>query len=215
MVFKNIDRIKTALPEVIHVAMFYNNGVIVESTFESEINIPKLGENIAGTLNCIKKVYEICNFTVEDYKNLIFETEDMSTIILKLGEESNIALFFKKEKNKELKLNGIRRYLDKIEELIDIDKHELNLQELSVKKEDLKRLNNSLQLKLNQIQDLQNELISNESSLSDEEQKDLTKKINITKEEGNKLNQEIEQRKVEIKSLKNKIDAEEVLKSKK
>ena len=126
MVFKNILRIKAALPEVIHVAMFYNNGTIFQTTFEQEINIPKLGENLAEILNHIRKLYEISNYNFEDYKKIIFETDDISIIILKLGEDSNIALFFRKEEEiKQLKeeLHEKKEKIEKLSiELNSIDK---------------------------------------------------------------------------------------------
>ena len=56
IVLKNITRIKNALPEVLHVAMFYNNGIVFQTTLEQEINIPKLGENLAEVLSHIKKL---------------------------------------------------------------------------------------------------------------------------------------------------------------
>ncbi len=139
MVFKNIKRIQTALPEVLHIVMFYNNGIIFQTTFEQDINIPKLGENIAKMLSHVQKLYEICNFDLVDYKKLIFETENISLIIIKLGENSNLGLFFKKEEDKDLKLNAIKRYLSRIEELIDMDKAELEMKSFEEKEEDNKK----------------------------------------------------------------------------
>ena len=159
MVFKNINRIKSALPEVKHVVMFYNNGTIFQTTFEQTINIPKLGENLAETLNHIRSLYEVCNYKMEPYKKLIFETEDMSVIILKLGEESNIALFFEREKDKELRINAIRRYISNIESLIDMDEKELVLKEVLAKEEELKRLNMELQIKRENIEKMKQELL--------------------------------------------------------
>ena len=131
-------KIKAVLPEVKHVAMFYNNGTIFQTTFEQEINIPKLGENLAEILNHTKKLYDICNYNFEVYKKIIFETDDMSIIILKLGEDSNIALFFKKEEEKELKLTAIKRYMTRIEELINMDERGLILQDIIAKEEEIK-----------------------------------------------------------------------------
>ena len=144
MVFKNIQRIQAALPEVKHIAMFYNNGIIFQTTFEQEINIPKLGENLAEILNHAKKLYDISNYNFENYKKIIFETDDMSIIILKLGEDSNLALFFKKEEEKELKLTAIKRYITRIEELIDMDERELIIQQIIAKEEEIKQLKESL-----------------------------------------------------------------------
>ena len=130
MVFKNISRIKSALPEVKDVAMFYNNGTIFQTTFEQDINIPKIGENLAEILNHMRKLYEICQIKINNYEKVIFETDNLSIMILKLGEESNIALFFKKEEDEVLKISAIRRYLAKIEDLVDMDKNEIIFQEI-------------------------------------------------------------------------------------
>jgi hypothetical protein len=140
MVFKNINRIKAALPEVIHIIMFYNNGTIFQTTFEQDINIPKLGELLARTLDKVRKINDICKFKPNDYKKLIFEMEEVTIMILKLGEESNIALVFKNEDSKEINLTPIKRYLSKIEELIDMDKKELILNQILAKEDEVKAL---------------------------------------------------------------------------
>ncbi|TFF98035.1 MAG: hypothetical protein EU547_02655 [Promethearchaeota archaeon] len=125
MVFKSIERIKQAIPDILHIAMFYNNGTIFETTFSQDLNIPKLGENFAEILKRFRKVYNLLNFDYNKYEKVIFETEDISIFIIKLGEESNIALFFKKEEPQDINLKPIRKYLDRIQELIDMDKEEL------------------------------------------------------------------------------------------
>ncbi|UCE14342.1 MAG: hypothetical protein JSV04_03990, partial [Candidatus Heimdallarchaeota archaeon] len=73
MIEKTIERIKRTLPEVEHVVMFYNDGTVFHTTFE-EVNIPKLGENISETLAYIRKMYEICNYDLESYNKLVFDT---------------------------------------------------------------------------------------------------------------------------------------------
>ncbi len=105
--------------------MFYNNGTIFETTFSQDINIPKLGENFAEILERFRKLYELLNFELIRYEKLIFETENISIFIIKLGEESNIALFFQKEEPTDINLKPIRKHLDRIQELIDMDKEEL------------------------------------------------------------------------------------------
>ncbi|MFX1414243.1 MAG: coiled-coil domain-containing protein [Promethearchaeota archaeon] len=202
MVFKSINRIKAALPEVIHIAMFYNNGTIFQTTFGSDINIPKLGENLAEALHHMQKIYEFCNLKAEEYKKLIFETEDMSSIILKLGEDSNIALFFKKEEDKELRISAIRRYLNKIEDIMDMDANEILFQEILVKEEELKKLNNDLQKNQEEINIL-NEKVK-DSGMSQERQMVL-KKINENTEEYFKIKKQIEEVNSEIENLKKEI----------
>jgi hypothetical protein len=70
-------------------------------------------------------LYELLRFDYFKYEKLIFETETISIFIIKLGEESNIALFFKLEEPRDINLKPIRKYLDRIQELIDMSKEEL------------------------------------------------------------------------------------------
>ena len=125
LVFKSIERIKEAIPDLLHIAMFYNNGTIFETTFNQDVNIPKLGENFAEILEHFRKLYDLLNFEYIEYEKVIFETETVSIFIIKLGEESNIALFFKRDDPRDINLKPIRKYLDRIQELIDMSKEEL------------------------------------------------------------------------------------------
>ncbi|MFX1446408.1 MAG: hypothetical protein ACFFHV_23695 [Promethearchaeota archaeon] len=205
MVFKNVQRIKNALPEVLHVAMFYNNGTIFQTTFEQDINIPKLGENLAGLLNHFRKIYDVCNIKLDDYNKLIFETDDISISILKLGEDSNLALFFKKEQDQDLKLQSIRRYIHRIENLIDMDKIELKIQELGVKEEEFKNLQNILSSKLEQIK---NYKTLYDTEILEQESKRILKEIESLEQDCAQLNLELELKKKDIDSLREKIEQE-------
>ena len=205
MVFKNIQRIKNALPEVLHVAMFYNNGTIFQTTFEQDINIPKLGENLAELLNHTQKVYDVCNIKLSDYKKLIFETDDISISILKVGEDSNLALFFKKEQDQDLKLQSIRRYILRIENLIDMDRIEIKIQELGIKEEEFKNLQNTLSSKVDQIKELET-LYGKE--LLEQESNKMSKEIQSLEEQCTKLKFDIDIKKKEIDFLKDKIEQE-------
>lgn len=194
MVFKNILRIKAALPEVKHVVMFYNNGTIFQTTFEQETNIPKLGENLAEILVFIRNLYEICNYNFENYKKIIFETDDMSIIIMKLGEDSNIALFFRKEEEKELKLTAIKRYMNRIEELIDMDEREIIIQDIIVKEEEIKHLRLLLYEKKESMQKLGKELNNIEEGIIEGDIKNITKELNDLDLECVNLNRNIEKK---------------------
>jgi hypothetical protein len=186
--------------------MFYNNGTIFQTTFEQDINIPKLGENLAEILNHIRKLYEISNYSFEDYKKIIFETDDMSIIILKLGEDSNIALFFRKEEEKELKLTAIRRYITRIEELIDMDERELIIQDIIAREENIKNLKELLHEKKELILRLNNELNDIENGKIEGEQKKTMKELNDLDLECVNLNRDIEKKEIEIQQLKEKIE---------
>jgi len=205
LVFKNINRIKSALPEVKHIVMFYNNGTIFQTTFEQSINIPKLGENLAETLNHIRSLYEICNYKMEPYKKLIFETEDMSVIILKLGEESNIALFFEKEQDRELRLTAVRRYISNIEALIDMDEKELILNEILTKEDELKKLSAELQKKRELIESFKSNLLEFVPKELETKQNDLKNTIIATEQECSDLEQKINLFKIDIEKLKTTI----------
>jgi hypothetical protein len=206
LVFKNITRIKSALPEVIHIVMFYNNGTVFQTTFEQEINIPKLGENLAELITHIRSVYELCKFKVDAYKKLIFETEDISIIILKLGEESNIALFFKKEEDKELKLTAIKRYIIRIEELIDMDEKEITLHEILMKEEELKNLNALLNIKEQEIQQLKEKIENLDKDESPEQIKEIEKELKSEEDKFSKFKKDLNNITEEILRLRNLIE---------
>ncbi|MFX0033521.1 MAG: hypothetical protein ACFE8E_13805 [Candidatus Hodarchaeota archaeon] len=185
--------------------MFYNNGTIFQTTFGSEINIPKLGENLAQALHHMQKLYELCKIEAEEYKKLIFETEDMSSIILKLGEDSNIALFFKKEEDKELKISAIRRYLKRIEDIMDMDVNEILFQEILANEEDLKKLNTELQKFQTEIDILNEKLKDSTSTASEEETKKIFKKLHENNQEYLKIKAQIEEISNQIETLKKKV----------
>jgi len=186
--------------------MFYNNGIIFQTTFEQEINIPKLGENLAEILNRARKLYEISNYNFENYKKIIFETIDLSIIILKLGEESNIALFFRQEDEKELKLTAIKRYITRIEELIDMDEKELILQEIIAKEEEIKYLIELLNEKEKKIEHLDVELNKIEKAIIEGDKKKVAHELNELSLESTNLRQKIEKGNNEIEQLKEKIE---------
>jgi len=208
MVFKSVSRIQKALPEVLHIAMFYNNGTIFQTTIDQQFNIPKLGEHIAEALNHLRKAYQICNFNLVDYKKLIFETDEISTIILKLGEDSNLALFFQKELDIDQKLKSIRRYIKKIEELIDVNYFELEFQELVRIDDELKKLKEDFNTKQAQIKILEEKQSILDPEADKEEIKENSKKIQGMNEECKFLTQECEIKEKKIAALRQSIEEE-------
>jgi len=206
IVFKNIQRIKKAIPEVLHIVMYYNNGTVYQTTFDSNMNVPKIGENLAESLAHIKIVYDLCNFAYKEYNKLIFETDEISTIILKLGEDSNIALFFKKEDDTDLKLTAIKRYLSRIESLVDMDEKELLLQDILVKEEELKNIKLNLQLKQEIFSE--NLILIDKINRGDEvgDVETLIKNSQSLQDEISKINVEIENLTNDISSSRGKIE---------
>ncbi|UCG03893.1 MAG: hypothetical protein JSW11_07885 [Candidatus Heimdallarchaeota archaeon] len=206
MIEETIERIKNKLPEVEQIIMFYNDGTVFHSTFE-KINIPKLGENISETLANMRRIYEICNYTLEDYTRLVFDTDGINVVILKLGENSNVALFFRKIRRKgELRIHTIRRYLAKVEDLLDIDQDELVLQELETKEDELDELKlqmGSQQYKLITLQDYRNETIE------EEKKKEISKEIDKVEKEILRVKEKIDKKITEINDLKEELEPED------
>ena len=199
MIEETIERIKKKLPEVEHIVMFYNDGTVFHSTFE-KINIPKLGENLSETLANMRRMYEICSYAWEDYTRLVFDTNDINVVILKLGENSNVALFFRKIRRKgELRIHTIRRYLAKVEDLLDIDQDELVIQELEYKEDELDELKlqmGSQQYKLITLQEYRIEI-------TDEgKKKEVSKEIDKVNKEIMRIKEEIDKKITEVNSLK-------------
>ena len=133
---------------------------------------------------------------------------DISLIVLKLGEDSNLALFFKKEKDVDLKLQSIKRHIVRIEELVDMDKIELIFQDLVSKEEDLKNLQDQLLSKEQKIEKLQGELKNIGVKSMEKDIKEISKEIDLLNEECSKLKSEIKSKKEEILNLKEKIEQE-------
>lgn len=208
MIEKTIERIKRILPEVEHVVMFYNDGTVFHTTFE-EINIPKLGESISETLAYIRKMYEICNYDLESYNKLAFDTDGVNVIVLRLGENSNLALFFRKRRREDLKLQSIRRYLEKVEDLLDIDRDELAVRELESKENQLMELKLQLgsdQYKLITLQEFQEEITEGEEE--EKKKKETSKDIEKVKKHIMQIKQEIDKKMAEITSLREEVEHE-------
>jgi predicted regulator of Ras-like GTPase activity (Roadblock/LC7/MglB family) len=206
MVFKNIARIRTALPEVENIVMFYSNGTIFQTTFPQEFNIPKLGENLAASLNHMKTLYELIGIEPQEYTKMIFETDEMSIMILKLGEDSNIALFFKKEEDRELRIGAIRRYIAKIEDLIDVDRKELIFREILSKEDELNKLEEQLRSKQEHIEELKRQASTLDPKDQELEMKKLEKDWISLESDYTEINKLIDKLFHDINDLKSQIE---------
>jgi len=186
--------------------MFYNNGIIFQTTFEQDTNIPKLGENLAELINHVRIVYELSQFKMDTYKKLIFETKDVSVIILKLGEESNIALFFKKDEETDLNLSSIKRYITRIESLIDMNEEEIILEEILMKEGKLENIRNLLKLNQEKLQVIHDDLKSVGENGISEVSNQLEKELVSLNEDKAKLEKEITDIQDEILHLRKIIE---------
>lgn len=206
MVLRSIERIKIALPEVEHIVMFYNDGTVFKTTFDrekSDINIPKLGENMAEILEHIRALYEICEYSLTAYRKLVFETEDVNLVLLKVGEDTNIAFFFKKDR--KIRIRTIRRYIKKIEDLIDVDRIELMQQEIEQIEEKLKQLFVQLEPKMEEINALRDKLKEEEEEEREEEDEDDSDEIKELEKEIKHLNNEIDLARVDMERMVSEI----------
>ena len=135
MVLHDIENLMKNLPEIENVVTFYDDGTVFQTTFDkNQVNIPKLGDDLATILSVFKNLQAKNDF--KEYRKIVFDGFSVSVIIFKAGEQSNIALFFKRElSDKEIQNLQIRKYVDKIQELIDIDRQSLMQREFGMKKE--------------------------------------------------------------------------------
>ncbi|MCK5142016.1 MAG: hypothetical protein KAQ70_07470, partial [Candidatus Heimdallarchaeota archaeon] len=211
MVQKTIDRIRRALPEVEHIAMFFDDGTVFQTTFEQfeeSVNIPKLGDDLADILSSFRKLYEVCNYDFKNYNQLLFDTESVDVLILKLGENSNLALFFRKlVVDGELQINTIQKYITKIEKLMDIGQMDLIERDIRRKDRDLKHLYEHMDEKLEKQKELQMLLGASKSDISDIEK--IESEIHELTENIKQLELEKEQSVEEISQIKDKLVLEE------
>ena len=150
----------------------------------------------------------ICNLNYSDYKKLIFETDEISTIILKLGEDSNLALFFQKELDIDQKLKSIRRYIKKIENLIDMPRIDIYFQELEKNEEEIKELQTKQKVLQDKIKEYQKKVDLKASASSDSNIEESLKEIKDLNEQISILQHDIEERLKEIDSINEKINQE-------
>lgn len=122
-----VEKIMEAMPQVDHVVTFYNDGTVFQTTFDrSQVTIPTLGTELSKVLKHFDKLYETSGYDLKEYRKIIFDTNDVSVIILKLGENSNLALFVKKEiPEHRIRSFELQSHLNKIQELIDVDRRKL------------------------------------------------------------------------------------------
>ena len=180
--------------------MFYNDGIVYNSTFEKDVNIPKLGSNLSEIINHFKKLLEIGSLEKEPYKKIIYETKTMVVGLLKLGENSNLALFIDKLEDKDIKFKPIRRCLTHLERLIDMDKVELDKNKLIIKKEELEKFKEDLKNKSEKIEKITAD-IENLEDILEKKHEDL---IPI-KEEVEKIQEIKDKRETYLKTRKEEL----------
>ena len=205
MVLKNLEKIKKLIPETLYTIMFYDDGTVFHANFNKEINLPKLGQNLSNIIKEFLEIYKLCDFPVKKYTKLIFETETYSIIVLRLGESSNAALILKKEEIKEFDLKPIRKYIEKIEDLVDMHEYELLIQDLDPKLSKLQELQNEIQLKNKKIEEIRS-IINSQQNLSDEEKKKYEIEIQTLSNKITPLQDEINKLIPEIINLQNEIN---------
>jgi predicted regulator of Ras-like GTPase activity (Roadblock/LC7/MglB family) len=126
MVF-SIEEIQAACPGVRHVVMFYNNGIVFQSSFQAPVSPPKAGEALARFVTSVEGIHRTCNIPYSGmYRKIIYEAEETTIVVMKLGEDSNIALFFDGGAQISLEGEEFRKNLAKIQELIDMDQAEVD-----------------------------------------------------------------------------------------
>ena len=146
MISHNIEQIKQLLPEVEEVMIFYDDGLVYQSSFDqSATNIPQCGKELSNILTNIKNLYELVDFKIKGMPTLIFETEGMDMIITKIGERTNLVLFFREIiedptlKMEKLASPSVKKQFRALRRLLDIGCIELAQQELNNKIQELGR----------------------------------------------------------------------------
>lgn len=116
-----IDRIEAKFPGLLHLVMFYNDGIVFHTSFTTDKEIPTIGEKLGLLLKYARKLIQIESDNKELYKKIIIESNAIIIMIIKIGEESNLAMFLANNPILDLDITPIRKYIKKLEELIDIE----------------------------------------------------------------------------------------------
>jgi len=112
------------MPELQNVVLFYDNGLVFQTTFDQSVSIPEIGENLARLISDGKDLLKSFKGSQSNFQKVIYEIEDLSIMILRLGEQSNIALFIDKKKLAEcesgsLNSSNINALLEELKQIMD------------------------------------------------------------------------------------------------
>lgn len=188
MVLRDINRLIENIPEIENIVTFYDDGTVFQTTFNKvEVNIPKLGSDLATILSLFKNLQAKNNFS--EFVKVIYDGVNVSLLIFKAGEQSNVALFFKREMtDKEIQNLHIRNYIDRIQQFMDIDQETLREKEFEKKKNEIISLKTIQDKKLAELSEIDQseENIKIKEEL-EKEIKNLEQKIIELEEEIEKL----------------------------
>ncbi|MHA1991159.1 MAG: hypothetical protein ACW981_19315 [Candidatus Hodarchaeales archaeon] len=214
MVFDDIERLMKNIPEIENTVTFYDDGTVFQTTFDkNKVNIPKLGAELAQILSLFRNLKAKNDF--KDYQKIVYDGVNVSLIILKLGEQSNLALFFKRElSDKELQNIQIRNYVDRIQELIDIDHKSLIKKEGEKKKDDLMQLESRLITKKSEKEEIETKIEEKDQIFKEKteisKEKEIEKEIKSLHQEKRKIEGEIKKiEQKEIPKIQKKLKSED------
>lgn len=119
-----IEQIKKNIPEIIHYILFFQDGIVIKTSFTEENNIPELGKNAGEIIEKCQQFLLLTGIESKDYRKIVYEGIRWMLFILQVGEQSHLALIMQ-HPSKEVPLQPIRKYLELIENAIDISQEEL------------------------------------------------------------------------------------------
>ena len=185
MVLNDIDRLMKNIPEIENIVTFYDDGTVFQTTFDKNlVNIPKLGDDLSTIISLFTNLKAKNDF--KEFLKIIYDGVNVSLLIFKVGEQSNIALFFKREMtDKELQNLQIRSYIDRIQQLLDIDQKTLIEKEIE-KKENEK---SSLKSKINHLTSESSSIVQTGKYQKPKEEKE--KEIKLLQHQLAELDEEI------------------------
>lgn len=121
MAIEKIQAIHNMLPGVQSVSLFYDNGIIYQTTINHELDIPVIGKNLAHFVQEMQLLAENCKDPEDKYQKMTIDTEKSVYIILRLGEQSNMALKFIKAEYQKNSLGKIEEIIEKLKNVVDLN----------------------------------------------------------------------------------------------
>lgn len=136
MISKIIESIKAEIPEILHFAVFYNNGTVFHTDFHEPANVPEIGAQLSYIINHGQRLVDQSGFKAKNYRRMIYETAEFMIIVLPLGEDSHMALFLDSPPA-EIRIQPIQKYLEIIQDIVDVSTAELQQKEDEEKAKEL------------------------------------------------------------------------------
>ncbi|MFX0103230.1 MAG: hypothetical protein ACFFCS_26935 [Candidatus Hodarchaeota archaeon] len=140
-------------------------------------------------------------------KNMIFETKNIIIGIIKVGEESFMAIFMENQGEGKISFDPIKKYISRLEYLIDMDRIEVEREELIQMQREL----DDARKKLGELETLKDITLTKSVNVKELELKEeIVTELNVVENEINTLKKFIQEKAMIVEKLEDTVKNSEL-----